>query len=93
MTHPIAISIYLLNLCAFVVYGVDKWRARRGKSRISERTLLLLALPFASPGALLAMRLFRHKTRKPSFQYRLAVIVVLHAVALGYWLGTRGGAS
>ena len=51
-------------LTAFIVFGLDKGRARAGKWRVSERTLLLLSLAGGSLGALSAMLLFRHKTRK-----------------------------
>ena len=54
----------LINLAALIVFGVDKKRARRHEWRISERTLLLLALAGGSVGAMLGMLVFRHKTRK-----------------------------
>ncbi|MDR1605960.1 MAG: DUF1294 domain-containing protein [Streptococcaceae bacterium] len=56
------------NLVVFGLYAVDKSRAKRGKWRISERTLLLSAVLFGGLGALLSGHLFHHKTRKLYFQ-------------------------
>lgn len=52
-----------VSLAAFVLYGVDKSRARRGAWRISEKALLCLSFFGGAAGGLLGMVLFRHKTR------------------------------
>ena len=65
-------ALVVVNLAAFFVFGIDKWKARRGSWRVPEQTLALLGFLGGWPGALLAMRLFRHKTRKKSFQMKLA---------------------
>ena len=69
----------LVTLGAFVL---DKRRAQRDQWRIKERTLILLALAFGWPGAMLGMRLARHKTRKRLFTLGVPAIAVLHALAL-----------
>ncbi|MEA3441587.1 MAG: DUF1294 domain-containing protein [Chloroflexota bacterium] len=75
------IWLAIINLTTFLVYGYDKYRAATGGWRVSERTLLLLAIIGGSVGALIGMHLFRHKTAKASFQWRfwsiLAVQVIL----------------
>lgn len=71
-----------LNATTVLVYGYDKAIAGGRRRRIPERTLLAFALVGGSPGALLAMRVFRHKTAKPSFRRAMAWIV-LAQVALG----------
>lgn len=84
----IAIVSYVLaiNIVAFVIYGVDKWRALREHHRIRERTLWLFVLLGGTFGALAGMKLFRHKTRKVGFQFVLALIVLLQiALPIAVW--------
>ncbi len=66
-----------MNLIAFALYGIDKRRAKQGAWRISEYTLLLVALLGGSLGALLGMRYFRHKTRHRKFRYGIPLILLL----------------
>ena len=77
MTAYTIILIYLelVNLAAFALYGIDKRRAKRGKWRVPEATLLLIAVIGGSVGALAGMYLFRHKTRKPKFSVGVPVIL------------------
>lgn len=56
-----------VNLWAFLLYGEDKRRARKGRFRIRERTLLLAACAGGATGSLAGMVFFRHKIRKPGF--------------------------
>ncbi len=65
-----ALKIYLIALAAmslvtFVLYGMDKSKAKkRGARRIPERTLLCLSFfLLGALGGLLAMEIFRHKTK------------------------------
>ena len=69
--------LVLVNLIAFALYGIDKRRAKQGAWRISEYTLLLVALLGGSLGALLGMRYFRHKTRHRKFRYGVPLILLL----------------
>ncbi len=71
----ILIYLELVNLTAFALYGADKLRARRGRRRIPEATLILIAVIGGSIGALGGMYLFRHKTRKPRFSVGVPVIL------------------
>ena len=59
-----AIFIYLIaiNLLTFLVYGIDKWKAKHSKWRIPEATLLGLAVIGGSIGAWLGMKVWHHKT-------------------------------
>lgn len=65
-----ALLAYLLviNVIAFTLYGVDKWKAQHNKWRITERTLLTVAVLGGGFGAGLAMKTFHHKTRKTAFR-------------------------
>ena len=74
----IAIIVYLvcMNALAFVAFGVDKSRAKRGAWRISEKALMLLVVAGGSVGALAGMRVFHHKTRKPLFSIGVPVVLI-----------------
>ena len=81
------VAFALLNLWTVLRFWQDKQRAIAGARRIAEANLLGLALVGGSPGALLARRLFRHKTRKQPFSLQLYLIVAVQAGALaGYFL-------
>jgi uncharacterized membrane protein YsdA (DUF1294 family) len=74
-----ALFLALLNCWTILRFWQDKQRARQGARRIPEADLLGLALIGGSPGALLARRVFRHKTRKQPFSTRLWLIAALQA--------------
>jgi len=91
----IIVGVYVaMSVVSFFAYGIDKWKARSGRRRIRERTLLTFDALGGWPGGLVAQRVFRHKTRDPSFRGPFTRIVVIHAigwmVALG-WHATEGG--
>lgn len=87
MTAAISIYLALVNFVTFLRFRHDKRRAVAGGRRVREADLLLLALIGGSPAALLARRLFRHKTRKQPFSTLLLLIVAIQAGALiGWWL-------
>lgn len=68
---------------AFLLYWSDKRKARADAWRTPENVLHALELAGGWPGALLAQQLFRHKTRKVSFQVVFWFIVLLHQV---FWI-------
>lgn len=72
--------LLVINFITWIAYGLDKGRAKSGKWRIPERTLLLLTLIGGSLGALAGMILFRHKTRKAKFFISVPVMFVVHCV-------------
>ena len=79
---------YLLavNVLTFIVYGVDKWKARSGRWRVPEATLMGLAALGGSVGAWMAMQLFRHKTQKKKFRYGVPALFVLQVAAALFYL-------
>jgi uncharacterized membrane protein YsdA (DUF1294 family)/cold shock CspA family protein len=90
---PVVVIIYLVaSVVAFCAYAIDKAAARRDARRIPERTLHLIALLGGWPGALVAQRIFRHKTIKASFQRMFWITVVLNCVAVGWLLSPSGAA-
>ena len=77
-----ASALLLVNVWTMLRFWQDKQRAKAGQRRIPEGDLLGLAFIGGSPGALLARRLFRHKTRKEPFSTKLLVIVALQTGAV-----------
>ena len=75
--------LIIINIAAWIMYGLDKWKAKSGAWRIPERTLLLTALAGGSVGALAGMLLFHHKTRKPKFMIGVPVMFATHCVIVG----------
>lgn len=77
-----AIYLWTVNLFALGMYGEDKRRAKKGLWRISEKTLLVIALIGGASGALFGMLLFRHKIRKPVFCLTVPFLAVLQWMCL-----------
>ena len=75
-----------INVLTFAVYGVDKWKARQGRWRVPEATLLGLAALGGSVGAWVAMQLFRHKTKKNKFRYGVPIMFVLQLAAVLFFM-------
>jgi uncharacterized membrane protein YsdA (DUF1294 family) len=85
MVRPAILGAYIVMSAAlFLLYGRDKAAARRGGRRTPEVTLHLLALAGGWPGALLAQRVFRHKTKKQPFRGIFWCTVVANSVALAW---------
>ena len=79
-----------LSMALFIVYGMDKWAAKRGRARVAETSLHLIALMGGWPGALLGQQVFRHKTAKPAFLRWTWAMVALNLLAL-VWIVTPAG--
>jgi uncharacterized membrane protein YsdA (DUF1294 family) len=88
---PLIAAVLALNGWTFAAFGIDKNLARAGRRRISESSLLGLALIGGTPGAYAGRAVFRHKTRKQPFSSQLFQIALFHMVAagggIGWWLG------
>ena len=82
MTETIVYILTGINVLTFFAYGVDKWNAKQGKWRISEATLLMLAIIGGSIGALLGMRIWHHKTMHKKFKYGLPLILMAQIALL-----------
>ena len=67
-----------INICQFLIMGLDKLLAIKKKNRISEKTLLINAFLGGSIGALLGMYTFRHKTKKLKFQLLYPLFLIIH---------------
>ena len=84
----LAVWLVVINVATFAVYGADKSRAKKGRWRIPEKTLLLLPLLGGSVGGLLGMAVFHHKTRHWYFRLGLPLMLLLQA-ALAVYLAAR----
>lgn len=76
-TDVLWLWLALVNLLAFSAMGSDKQRARRNLQRIPEKTLIWLAALGGSPGEIVGMYLFRHKTQHKKFNPGLLILLVL----------------
>lgn len=82
----ILIFIVAITLFTFIVYGIDKRKAKKGRWRIPESTLLLLAVIGGSIGAYLGMKVWHHKTRHKKFKYGIPAIIILQIVLIGLYI-------
>ena len=67
--------LILINLAAFLTFGLDKWKAKRNAWRVKEATLIGLAVIGGSVGALLGMKAFHHKTLHKKFTIGIPLIL------------------
>ena len=88
MANALLYYLIVINILTFAVYGIDKWKARQGSWRISEATLLMLAVIGGTIGALLGMQVWRHKTMHKKFKYGLPLIL-LAQIALIYLISEK----
>ena len=88
MANALLYYLIVINILTFAVYGIDKWKARQGSWRISESTLLMLAVIGGTIGALLGMQVWRHKTMHLKFKYGLPLIL-LAQIALMYLISEK----
>ena len=83
-------SLYYLlavNSLTFLLYGIDKYKAKKGRWRISEATLLTMAAIGGSIGAWAGMRTWHHKTMHKKFKYGIPVTIIMQ-IALVVYLHT-----
>lgn len=80
----LCVYVLAMNLILFTVMGIDKWKAKRGKWRIPEKTLFLLAALGGSMGGILGMRVFRHKTKHNSFKFGFPAILIAQLAVIGW---------
>jgi uncharacterized membrane protein YsdA (DUF1294 family) len=81
----LTIVLLVWNLFTFLVMGLDKRKAIKGRRRISESSLLALAFLLGAPGILAAMLVFRHKTKKALFLI-LVPLAILENILLAVGL-------
>ncbi|MFD0739346.1 DUF1294 domain-containing protein [Lysobacter koreensis] len=75
-----------LSVAAYIAYAIDKHAAQNGRWRVAESTLHGLEMLGGWPGALLAQRVMRHKTRKARYRVGFWLAVAVNCAALGWWV-------
>ena len=79
------IYLIIINLIAFLAMYIDKRKAKYGKWRIPEQTLVVLAIIGGSIGTIAGMYTFRHKTKKLGFVIGFPFITILEIILI-IWL-------
>ena len=79
--------LFVINTLTFLLYGIDKYKAKKNQWRTSEATLLMMAVFGGSIGAWIGMRLWHHKTKHKKFKYGIPVIIIIQ-VGLVVYLNT-----
>ena len=77
------VFLFILNIISLLFFGVDKLKSKRGRWRISDLRLLLVAL-FGPFGAYAGMLLFNHKTRKAKFLL-VPIFLFIHLCLIVYF--------
>ena len=88
LKHIILIYLAIINVVAFIAYGIDKWKAQHNRWRIPESVLLGLAAVGGSVGAWLGIKVWHHKTQHKKFKYGVPAIFVAQVV-LAVWCLVR----
>jgi len=81
--------LIIINIVTFLAMWIDKRKARKGKWRISESALFILAILGGSIGEIIGMYTFRHKTKKHRFTIGLPVILIIEiliAIIYSIWI-------
>ena len=89
MTQTIVYYLIALNIVTFLVYGIDKIKAKQKIRRIRETSLLVLAVLGGSIGALLGMYVWHHKTMHKKFQYGVPLILIAQIALVVFILQSR----
>ena len=90
MLYQYALIFYsCMSVLAFVLYGVDKGRAKRNRWRIKESVLLGVSFLGGAVGALLGMQAFRHKTKHRYFGF-VGFLGLVWQAALAIYLKKMG---
>ena len=69
--------LLIINIITFIIYGIDKYKSIKQKYRISENTLIFLAILGGPLGAFFGMIIFHHKTQKKKFIITIPLILLI----------------
>lgn len=80
------IYAFVVNIFSFLLFGIDKLKAKKDLWRIPEWVLLFVSLIGGSLGALVGMWLFRHKTKHLKFIILVPLFFILHLILIYYFI-------
>lgn len=83
--ETVIIWYIVINIAAFVLYGADKFFAKKDMWRISEKALIIVAAIGGAFGAYIGMQTFRHKTKHAKFNILIPVLMAAHLGVLVYF--------
>ena len=86
MKEIVIYYLILVNIVTFIVYGIDKLKARKSLWRIREVALLMLAVLGGSIGAWLGMKVWHHKTLHKKFRYGIPAIIIIQLALIVVFL-------
>ena len=86
MQETVIYYLIIINIVTFLVYGIDKWKAKKSLWRVRENSLLMLAILGGSIGAWLGMKVWHHKTQHKKFRYGIPAIIIIQLVIIGFSL-------
>lgn len=82
----IIIYLIIINVITFLAMWIDKQKAKKGKWRISEGALFILAILGGSIGGIFGMYVFRHKTKKPRFTIGFPAILITEILIILFYI-------
>ena len=82
MNNYLFFAYIIWNFAVFLLYGIDKWKAKKNAWRIPEKTLILCAVCFGAVGAYFGMKKFRHKTKHTKFKIIIPALAVLNVALI-----------
>ena len=85
MQETVIYYLIFINIVTFLVYGIDKWKAKKSLWRIREASLLMLAILVTSIGAWLSMKVWHHKTLHKKFRYGIPAIIIIQLAVIGFF--------
>lgn len=77
----VLVCLAIVNLIAFIAYGIDKRRAKKHRWRIPEITLIMFAAIGGGIGSLVGMFFWHHKTKKLKFLFAVPALLILWIAA------------
>ena len=80
------IYLIIINIITFIIFGLDKYYAIKGRFRISEATLFCLCIIGGSFLGYIGMKVFRHKTKKTYFRIGVPLIMIIEAILIIKWV-------